>query len=194
MKETIQWELLRSEVLRQLLGVAGQWVVVLVATLVVYTLLGYLSRLIAQKALYARLTALYTAFTSSPTLGSVVDAKAQKRGRTALLTLVGILGVFLLGYQLGYTINANYLEGDISLIVTTSRVTHFYLLVHTLLQITLVFFSSLVLLRKHLAVHNGKSTKWLDRLLSLLSFLGVSLAYAFPLMSMAVLYINLVNN
>lgn len=195
MKQDLAWNFLRGEVLRQLIGSLTQWMFVVLVTFVILTSLRYIATLIAEGKFQSTSRAFLDLF-SVGLLDNDEDTKktyfiTRRWAKTAI--------VFFAGYLLSYNINVAYVTGDISLIVTTARITYWFMLVYWLLQAT-IFFAYLLLLTAiaKLKVNhpNGltndvKGFKLVKRCSALLKTLSYLLMVVVPLVSILLVYLNL---
>lgn len=195
MKQDLAWNFLRGEVLRQLIGSLTQWMFVVLVTFVILTSLRYIATLIAEGKFQSTSRAFLDLF-SVGLLDNDEDTKktyfiTRQWAKTAI--------VFFAGYLLSYNINVAYVTGDISLIVTTSRITYWFMLVYWLLQAT-IFFAYLLLLTAiaKLKVNNPnrltddvKGFKLVKRCSALLKTLSYLLMVVVPLVSILLVYLNL---
>lgn len=195
MKQDLAWNFLRGEVLRQLIGSLTQWMFVVLVTFVILTSLRYIATLIAEGKFQSTSKAFLDLF-SVGLIDNDEDTKntyfiTRRWAKTAI--------VFFAGYLLSYNINVAYVTGDISLIVTTSRITYWFMLVYWLLQAT-IFFAYLLLLTAiaKLKVNhpNGltddiKGFKLVKRCSALLKTLSYLLMVVVPLVSILLVYLNL---
>lgn len=195
MKQDLAWNFLRGEVLRQLIGSLTQWMFVVLVTFVILTSLRYIATLIAEGKFQSTSRAFLDLF-SVGLLDSDEGAKktyfiTRRWAKTAI--------VFFAGYLLSYNINVAYVTGDISLIVTTARITYWFMLVYWLLQAT-IFFAYLLLLTAiaKLKVNNPngltddvKGFKLVKRCSALLNTLSYLLMVVVPIVSILLVYLNL---
>lgn len=195
MKQDLAWNFLRGEVLRQLIGSLTQWMFVVLVTFVILTSLRYIATLIAEGKFQSTSRAFLDLF-SVGLLDNDEDTKntyfiTRRWAKTAI--------VFFAGYLLSYNINVAYVTGDISLIVTTARITYWFMLVYWLLQAT-IFFAYLLLLTAiaKLKVNNPngltddvKGFKLVKRCSALLKTLSYLLMVVVPLVSILLVYLNL---
>lgn len=195
MKQDLAWNFLRGEVLRQLIGSLTQWMFVVLVTFVILTSLRYIATLIAD----GKFQSTSRAFLDLFSVGLLDNDEDTKKTYFITRGWAKLTIVFFAGYLLSYNINVAYVTGDISLIVTTSRITYWFMLVYWLLQAT-IFFAYLLLLTSiaKLRVNhpNGltddvKGFKLVKRCSALLKTLSYLLMVVVPLVSIVLVYLNL---
>lgn len=195
MKQDLAWNFLRGEVLRQLIGSLTQWMFVVLVTFVILTSLRYIATLIAE----GKFQSTSRAFLDLFSVGLLDNDEDTKKTYFITRSWAKTAIVFFAGYLLSYNINVAYVTGDISLIVTTSRITYWFMLVYWLLQAT-IFFAYLLLLTAiaKLKVNhpNGltddvKGFKLVKRCSALLKTLSYLLMVVVPLVSILLVYLNL---
>ena len=195
MKQDLAWNFLRGEVLRQLIGSLTQWMFVVLVTFVILTSLRYIATLIAE----GRFQSTSRAFLDLFSVGLLDNDEDTKKTYCITRRWVKTAIVFFAGYLLSYNINVAYVTGDISLIVTTARITYWFMLVYWLLQAT-IFFAYLLLLTAiaKLKVNNPnrltddvKGFKLVKRCSALLKTLSYLLMVVVPLVSILLVYLNL---
>lgn len=195
MKQDLAWNFLRGEVLRQLIGSLTQWMFVVLVTFVILTSLRYIATLIAE----GKFQSTSRAFLDLFSVGLIDNDGDTKKTYFITRSWAKTAIVFFAGYLLSYNINVAYVTGDISLIVTTSRITYWFMLVYWLLQAT-IFFAYLLLLTAiaKLKVNhpNGltddvKGFKLVKRCSALLKTLSYLLMVVVPLVSILLVYLNL---
>lgn len=195
MKQDLAWNFLRGEVLRQLIGSLTQWMFVVLVTFVILTSLRYIATLIAE----GKFQSTSRAFLDLFSVGLIDNDEDTKKTYFITRSWAKTAIVFFAGYLLSYNINVAYVTGDISLIVTTSRITYWFMLVYWLLQAT-IFFAYLLLLTAiaKLKVNhpNGltddiKGFKLVKRCSALLKTLSYLLMVVVPLVSILLVYLNL---
>ena len=195
MKKDLAWNFLRGEVLRQLIGSLTQWMFVVLVTFVILTSLRYIATLIAE----GKFQSTSRAFLDLFSVGLIDNDEDTKKTYFITRSWAKTAIVFFAGYLLSYNINVAYVTGDISLIVTTSRITYWFMLVYWLLQAT-IFFAYLLLLTAiaKLKVNhpNGltddvKGFKLVKRCSALLKTLSYLLMVVVPLVSILLVYLNL---
>ena len=195
MKQDLAWNFLRGEVLRQLIGSLTQWMFVVLITFVVLTSLRYIATLIAE----GKFQSTSRAFLDLFSVGLLDNDEDTKKTYFITRSWAKTAIVFFAGYLLSYNINVAYVTGDISLIVTTARITYWFMLVYWLLQAT-IFFAYLLLLTAiaKLKVNhpNGltddvKGFKLVKRCSALLKTLSYLLMVVVPIVSILLVYLNL---
>lgn len=195
MKQDLAWNFLRGEVLRQLIGSLAQWMFVVLVTFVILTSLRYIATLIAE----GKFQSTSRAFLDLFSVGLIDNDEDTKKTYVITRSWAKTAIVFFAGYLLSYNINVAYVTGDISLIVTTSRITYWFMLVYWLLQAT-IFFAYLLLLTAiaKLKVNNPngltddvKGFKLVKRCSALLKTLSYLLMVVVPLVSILLVYLNL---
>lgn len=195
MKQDLAWNFLRGEVLRQLIGSLTQWMFVVLVTFVILTSLRYIATLIAE----GKFQSTSRAFLDLFSVGLIDNDEDTKKTYFITRSWAKTAIVFFVGYLLAYNINVAYVTGDISLIVTTSRITYWFMLVYWLLQAT-IFFAYLLLLTAiaKLKVNNPnrltndvKGFKLVKRCSALLKTLSYLLMVVVPIVSILLVYLNL---
>lgn len=195
MKQDLAWNFLRGEVLRQLIGSLTQWMFVVLVTFVILTSLRFIATLIAE----GKFQSTSRAFLDLFSVGLIDNDEDTKKTYFITRSWAKTAIVFFAGYLLSYNINVAYVTGDISLIVTTSRITYWFMLVYWLLQAT-IFFAYLLLLTAiaKLKVNNPnrltddvKGFKLVKRCSALLKTLSYLLMVVVPLVSILLVYLNL---
>ena len=195
MKQDLAWNFLRGEVLRQLIGSLTQWMFVVLVTFVILTSLRYIATLIAE----GKFQSTSRAFLDLFSVGLIDNDEDTKKTYFITRRWAKTAIVFFAGYLLSYNINVAYVTGDISLIVTTARITYWFMLVYWLLQAT-IFFAYLLLLTAiaKLKVNNPngltddvKGFKLVKRYSALLNTLSYLLMVVVPIVSILLVYLNL---
>lgn len=199
----MQETMLRAEVLRQLAGAVGQWAFTLVVILVIYKVYGWLWVNLSQGLVFKKFSKAWIALTSDgePT-EEVKDAKEVSNllDIAVIRYVATMFFLVLIGYSIGYVQNAYSVVGDISLIVTVSRITNFYNLLLLVVQITnLLAYSAILwgvtLLFKRwgtYGVAKSRGYNWLNRIRKVLLVWGILSAVVIPLGSIILTYVNLV--
>ena len=168
---------------------------VVLVTFVILTSLRYIATLIAE----GKFQSTSRAFLDLFSVGLIDNDEDTKKTYFITRRWAKTAIVFFAGYLLSYNINVAYVTGDISLIVTTSRITYWFMLVYWLLQAT-IFFAYLLLLTAiaKLKVNhpNGltddiKGFKLVKRCSALLKTLSYLLMVVVPLVSILLVYLNL---
>lgn len=195
MKQDLAWNFLRGEVLRQLIGSLTQWMFVVLVTFVILTVLRFIATLIAEGEFQSTSRAFLDLFS----VGLIDNDEDTKKTYFITRKWAKLAIVFVAGYLLSYNINVAYVTGDISLIVTTSRITYWFMLVYWLLQAT-IFFAYLLLLTAiaKLKVNHPndltddvKGFKLVKRCSALLKTLSYLLMVVVPIVSILLVYLNL---
>lgn len=195
MKQDLAWNFLRGEVLRQLIGSLTQWMFVVLVTFVILISLRYIATLIAE----GKFQSTSRAFLDLFSVGLLDSDEGTKKTYFITRRWAKTAIAFFAGYLLSYNINVAYVTGDISLIVTTSRITYWFMLVYWLLQAT-IFFAYLLLLTAiaKLKVNNPngltddvKGFKLVKRCSALLKTLSYLFMIVVPLVSILLVYLNL---
>lgn len=141
---------IRAEVLRQLIGVSGGWFVRILLVFVMF----WLVFLVYESLVDGTLSGRFSLFKQA--LFNGVKEFKVKTVSTApfLYFLVGMM-LLTAGYTLGYNISANYISGEITLITTVARITNFYVLTVSVIEMILmacvswIFLSAVSSIRKN---------------------------------------------
>lgn len=132
---------IRAEVLRQLVGVSGGWFARIVLVSVMFWFLLFVYESLVDGSLSERFALLkYGLFHKTS------EFKLKTSSSAPFLYFLGAMVLLTLGYTLGYSISSNYISGEITLITTVARITNFYVLTVTVIEMLLMACSSLVLL------------------------------------------------
>lgn len=183
---------IRAEVLRQLIGVSGGWFVRILLVSAMYWFAFLLYESLVDGSLSARLSLVKQALFSG-----VKEFKVKTISTSPFLYF--LVGMILLtaGYTLGYNISANYISGEITLITTVARITNFYTLTVSVIEMILMACVSLIFLSAASSIRkNGREvyqTSTLGRLnlslLKLLRLLGIMAVISLGIASMVFCYL-----
>lgn len=200
----MQWDLLRAEVLRQLVGLVGHNTLVLVLVVGLFWVLRFVGDLVVNQQAYTFIETLRKAKdipVESDIQGSGVGSKVKgyKVHNTLKWTVILLL-VLIVGYYWGYQFNAGYISGDISLIVTVSRIANFYDL---FMAVFVALFAWLYVFSIYLSSRNvsleGTKTykeslryKRLRKFQKVCAFLGIFFAVVIQLASLILCYVNII--
>lgn len=132
---------IRAEVLRQLVGVSGGWFARIVLVSVMFWLLLFVYESLVDGSLSERFSLLKQGL-----FYKTSEFKPKISSNAPFLYFLGAMVLLTLGYTLGYSISSNYISGEITLITTVARITNFYVLTVTVIEMLLMACSSLVLL------------------------------------------------
>lgn len=194
-----QLSIIRGEVLRQLIGTAFSWVLPVLTVVIGYLLVRLVFDWTVDGTLGRRLRQLGRVFSEDPAgLVKVVDYDKERAVGFARL---GFFAFFLLvlGYYLGYYINASYVSGEITLITTVGRITNFYKLVATVVECLFFLLSFIVLMTTARRVSlvgtekysQSKAYKVSRGLLALFKWLGILSVLVLAIASIVVCYISI---
>lgn len=161
---------IRAEVLRQLVGVSGGWFARIVLVSVMFWFLLFVYESLVDGSLSERFALLKQGLFYKPS-----EFKLKTSSNAPFLYFLGAMVLLTLGYTLGYSISSNYISGEITLITTVARITNFYVLTVTVIEMLLMACSSLVLLSAVSSIRrNGREAYQISTLaklnLSLLKF------------------------
>lgn len=183
---------IRAEVLRQLIGVSGGWFVRILLVSAMYWLAFLLYDSLVDGTLSDRLSLVKQAL-----FNGVKEFKVKTISTAPFLYF--LVGMILLtaGYTLGYNISANYISGEITLITTVARITNFYTLTVSVIEMILMACVSLIFLSAASSIRkNGREvyqTSTLGRLnlslLKLLRLLGIMAVISLGIASMVFCYL-----
>lgn len=183
---------IRAEVLRQLIGVSGGWFVRILLVSAMYWFAFLLYESLVDGSLSARLSLVKQALFSG-----AKEFKVKTSSNSPFLYF--LVGMILLtaGYTLGYNISANYISGEITLITTVARITNFYTLTVSVIEMILMACVSLIFLSAASSIRkNGREvyqTSTLGRLnlslLKLLRLLGIMAVISLGVASMVFCYL-----
>lgn len=183
---------IRAEVLRQLIGVSGGWFVRILLVSAMYWLAFLLYDSLVDGTLSDRLSLVKQAL-----FNGVKEFKVKTISTVPFLYfLVGMI-LLTVGYTLGYNISANYISGEITLITTVARITNFYTLTVSVIEMILMVCVSLIFLSAASSIRkNGREvyqTSTLGRLnlslLKLLRLLGIMAVISLGIASMVFCYL-----
>lgn len=132
---------IRAEVLRQLVGVSGGWFARIVLVSVMFWFLLFVYESLVDGSLSERFALLKHGL-----FHKTSEFKLKTSSSAPFLYFLGAMVLLTLGYTLGYSISSNYISGEITLITTVARITNFYVLTVTVIEMLLMACSSLVLL------------------------------------------------
>ena len=183
---------IRAEVLRQLIGVSGGWFVRILLVSAMYWFAFLLYESLVDGSLSARLSLVKQALFSGAKEFKVKTSSTSP----FLYFLVGMI-LLTAGYTLGYNISANYISGEITLITTVARITNFYTLTVSVIEMILMACVSLIFLSAASSIRkNGREvyqTSTLGRLnlslLKLLRLLGIMAVISLGIASMVFCYL-----
>lgn len=183
---------IRAEVLRQLIGVSGGWFVRILLVSAMYWFAFLLYDSLVDGSLSARLSLVKQALFSGAKEFKVKTSSTSP----FLYFLVGMI-LLTAGYTLGYNISANYISGEITLITTVARITNFYTLTVSVIEMILMACVSLIFLSAASSIRkNGREvyqTSTLGRLnlslLKLLRLLGIMAVISLGVASMVFCYL-----
>ena len=150
---------IRAEVLRQLIGVSGGWFVRILLVSAMYWFAFLLYESLVDGSLSARLSLVKQALFSGAKEFKVKTSSTSP----FLYFLVGMI-LLTAGYTLGYNISANYISGEITLITTVARITNFYTLTVSVIEmilmacVSLIFLSAASSIRKNR--YHGSDFAW----------------------------------
>ena len=183
---------IRAEVLRQFIGVSGGWFVRILLVSAMYWFAFLLYESLVDGSLSARLSLVKQALFSGAKEFKVKTSSTSP----FLYFLVGMI-LLTAGYTLGYNISANYISGEITLITTVARITNFYTLTVSVIEMILMACVSLIFLSAASSIRkNGREvyqTSTLGRLnlslLKLLRLLGIMAVISLGVASMVFCYL-----
>lgn len=183
---------IRAEVLRQLIGVSGGWFVRIVLVSVMFWLAFYVYESLVDGSFSSRLSLLKQAF-----FKGTKEFKVKTISTAPFLYF--LVGMILLtaGYTLGYNISNNYISGEITLITTVSRITNFYALTVSVIEMILMACTALVFLSATSSIRkNGREVyqtsalaKLNINLLRLFRLFGIMTVVALGIASMVFCYL-----
>lgn len=188
-----QLAIFRGEVLRQLIGAGASWIIWVLGFFALYRYLWYLHKCIKEDTLYSHFSKVYDLLKpiksgADGELGSYTTPRA----RDVIMKAIKTLFVFLIGYHLAYSLNATYISGDISMIITVTRVMHFYKLVLIVLEGMMLFLFLVSLWLHSLSKSKGKEPKGYVVVQTLITVIALSLAVLLPLAAIVTLYTNMI--
>lgn len=195
---------LRWEVLRQLLGVVAGWLPQVLLVLFSYYLLGIVYRLVLNRSLAKFLESAVGGLSSSmrDCLGSDLPSSFVSKDRGILFRVLKVAVLLLVGYYLGYYLNAMYISGDITLITSVSRISTFYSLAMWIFELFIFVLSLVLILGTSLRLMVVDSETYLSSrsyrvttvLLALFRYIAYGLVIVIPLASIIVSYLGLANS
>ena len=183
---------IRAEVLRQLIGVSGGWFVRILLVSAMYWLAFLLYESLVDGTLSGRLSLLKQAL-----FNGTKEFKVKTISTAPFLYF--LVGMILLtaGYTLGYNISANYISGEITLITTVARITNFYTLTVSVIELILMACVSLIFLSAASSIRKNSrevyQTSTLGKLnlslLKLIRLLGIMAVISLGIASMVFCYL-----
>lgn len=132
---------IRAEVLRQLIGVSGGWFVRILLVSIMFWLVFFVYESLVDGTLSSRLALLKKGL-----LQEGKEFKIKTISTAPFLYFLGAMMLLTAGYTLGYNISSNYISGEITLITTVARITNFYVLTVTVIEMILMACVSLIFL------------------------------------------------
>lgn len=194
---------LRWEILRQLLGVVAGWLPQILIVVFSYYLLGIVYRLVLNRSLAKFVEVALGGLRSSlrDSLGSDLPNSVVSKDRGILYRVLKTAGLLLVGYYLGYYLNAMYISGDITLITSVSRISTFYSLAMWIFELFIFVMSLVLILGTSLRLMvvdsetylGSRSYKVTTALLALFRYIAYGLVIVLPLASIIVSYLGLAN-
>lgn len=154
---------IRAEVLRQLIGVSGGWFVRIIFVSVMFWLVFYVYESLVDGTLSGRLSLMKQAL-----FNGAKEFKVKTISTSPFLYF--LVGMMLLttGYTLGYNISTNYISGEITLITTVARITNFYALTVSVIEMILMACTALVFLSAASSIRrNGRAAYQISTLAKL---------------------------
>lgn len=154
---------IRAEVLRQLIGVSGGWFVRIIVVSVMFWLVFYVYESLVDGTLSGRLSLMKQAL-----FNGAKEFKVKTISTSPFLYF--LVGMMLLttGYTLGYNISTNYISGEITLITTVARITNFYALTVSVIEMILMACTALVFLSATSSIRrNGRAAYQISTLAKL---------------------------
>ena len=183
---------IRGEVFRQLIGVSGGWLVRIFLVSVMFWLAFYVYESLVDGTLSGRLSLMKQAL-----FKGTKEFKVKTISTAPFLYF--LVGMILLtaGYTLGYNISNNYISGEITLITTVSRITNFYALTVSVIEMILMVCTALVFLSAASSIRkNGREVyqtsalaKMNINLLRLFRLFGIMAVIALGIASMVFCYL-----
>mgnify|MGYP000580579708 FL=1 len=183
---------IRAEVLRQLIGVSGGWFVRIVLVMAVYWLAFLVYESLVDGSLSGRLSLFKQGL-----FNQSKEFKLKTISNAPFLYFLGAMILVTAGYTLGYNISSNYISGEITLITTVARITNFYALTVTVIEmvlmvcVALIFLSAASSIRKNgrEVYQTSKLSKLNLSLLKLIRLLGIMVVIALGIASMVFCYL-----
>ena len=183
---------IRAEVLRQLVGVSGGWFVRVILVIAMY----WLAFLVYESLVDGSLSGRLALFKQS-LFNQSKEFKLKTISNAPFLYFLGAMILVTAGYTLGYNISSNYISGEITLITTVARITNFYALTVTVIEmvlmvcVALIFLSAASSIRKNgrEVYQTSKLSKLNLSLLKLIRLLGIMVVIALGIASMVFCYL-----
>ena len=183
---------IRAEVLRQLAGVSGGWFVRILLVSIMFWLVFFVYESLVDGTLSSRL-----ALFKQGLLQEGKEFKIKTISTAPFLYFLGAMMLLTAGYTLGYNISSNYISGEITLITTVARITNFYVLTVTVIEmvlmacVSLIFLSAVSSIRKNgREVYQTSSLSKLNlNLLRLLRTFGILAVISLGVASMVFCYL-----
>lgn len=183
---------IRGEVLRQLIGVSGGWFVRIILVIAMYWLAFLVYESLVDGSLSGRL-----ALFKQGLFNQSKEFKLKTISNAPFLYFLGAMILLTAGYTLGYNISSNYISGEITLITTVARITNFYALTVTVIEmvlmvcVALIFLSAASSIRKNgrEVYQTSKLSKLNLSLLKLIRLLGIMVVIALGIASMVFCYL-----
>lgn len=183
---------IRAEVLRQLVGVSGGWFVRILLVSIMFWLVFFVYESLVDGTLSSRLALLKQGL-----LQEGKEFKIKTISTAPFLYFLGAMMLLTAGYTLGYNISSNYISGEITLITTVARITNFYVLTVTVIEmvlmacVSLIFLSAVSSIRKNgREVYQISSLSKLNlNLLRLLRTFGILAVISLGVASMVFCYL-----
>lgn len=154
---------IRAEVLRQLIGVSGGWFVRIILVSLMFWFAFYVYESLVDGTLSGRLSLMEKAL-----FNGAKEFKVKTISTAPFLYF--LVGMMLLtaGYTLGYNISTNYISGEITLITTVARITNFYALTVSVIEMILMACTALVFLSAASSIRrNGREAYQISTLAKL---------------------------
>ena len=154
---------IRAEVLRQLAGVSGGWFVRILLVSIMFWLVFFVYESLVDGTLSGRLSLMKQAL-----FNGAKEFKVKTISTSPFLYF--LVGMMLLttGYTLGYNISTNYISGEITLITTVARITNFYALTVSVIEMILMACTALVFLSAASSIRrNGRAAYQISTLAKL---------------------------
>lgn len=183
---------IRAEVLRQLIGVSGGWFARILLVSILFWLVFFVYESLVDGTLSSRLALLKQGL-----LQEGKEFKIKTISTAPFLYFLGAMMLLTTGYTLGYNISSNYISGEITLITTVARITNFYVLTVTVIEmvlmacVSLIFLSAVSSIRKNgRKVYQISSLSKLNlNLLRLLRTFGILAVISLGVVSMVFCYL-----
>jgi len=183
---------IRAEVLRQLVGVSGGWFVRIILVIAMYWLAFLVYESLVDGSLSGRLVLFKQAL-----FNQSKEFKLKTISSAPFLYFLGAMILVTAGYTLGYNISSNYISGEITLITTVARITNFYALTVTVIEmvlmvcVALIFLSAASSIRKNgrEVYQTSKLSKLNLSLLKLIRLLGIMVVIVLGIASMVFCYL-----